>query len=224
MTGWLEYTAAFAAFFFSHSVPVRPRIRARLVAVLGPRGFTLAYSLLSLGVLAWLIGAAGRAPFVPLWAWAPWQDLVALAAMAVVCAMLALALGRPNPFSFGGANNDRFDPRRPGIVRLTRHPLLLALTLWAFAHMLANGDAAHVILFGAFGAFALLGRRIIDRRRRHDMGEDWNRILSEVGRASRGASIAGTPYLVPRMAAALALYAGLLWGHPWLFGVSPLPG
>lgn len=222
MSGWIEYAAAFAVFFISHSVPVRPRIRARWVALIGARGFTLAYSALSLGVLTWLIGAAGRAPFVPLWGWAPWQNTVTLVAMALVCVLLALTLGRPNPYSFGGANNDRFDPHRPGMVRLTRHPLLLALTLWSFAHMLPNGDIAHVILFGAFGAFALLGRRIIDRRKRREMGEVWGATLVEVAQTAPTASIAGTPYLTIRIAAALALYAGLLWAHPWLFGVSPL--
>jgi len=46
MVGWFEYAAAFTVFFISHSVPVRPRIRARLVALMGARGFTLAYSAL----------------------------------------------------------------------------------------------------------------------------------------------------------------------------------
>jgi uncharacterized membrane protein len=222
MAGWLEYVFAFTVFFISHSVPVRPRVRARLVALLGARGFTLAYSGLSLGVLVWLIGAADRAPFVPLWDWAPWQNGVTLAAMAVVCAVLALALGRPNPFSFGGTGNDGFDPQRPGIVRLTRHPLLLALALWSLAHMLPNGDVAHVILFGAFGAFALLGHRIIDRRKRREMGGAWDTIRAEVARTPRAASIAQTPNVAVRLGAGLALYSGLLWGHPWLFGVSPV--
>ena len=116
-------------------------------------GFTLAYSALSLAVLTWVIGAAGRAPYVPLWQWAPWQNHVVLVVMALVCLLLALSIGRPNPFSFGGARNQDFDPHVPGIIRLHRHPLLLALGLWAFAHTLPNGDLAHVILFGVFGVF-----------------------------------------------------------------------
>lgn len=69
---WLELAAAYAAFFLSHSVPVRPPLRPWLVARLGPTGFTIAYSALSLIVLAWLISATGRAPWVLLWQWAPW--------------------------------------------------------------------------------------------------------------------------------------------------------
>src|SRR3546814_17497399 len=73
----------------SHSFPTR-----RSSDLLGQRGFTLGYSLLSLAVLAWLIAAAGRAPFVMLWAWKPWHNHLVLAVMAVVCLILALAIGR----------------------------------------------------------------------------------------------------------------------------------
>lgn len=219
---WLEYSAAFVAFFLSHAVPVRPPIRTRLVALIGQGGFTLAYSVLSLGVLAWLIGAAGRAPLVPVWYWAPWQNVVTLVAMVPVCLLLALTLGRPNPFSFGGTCNNNFDPKRPGIVRLTRHPLLAALALWAFAHMLPNGDLAHVLLFGAFGSFALLGRRIIDRRKRREMGASWEATLSEVATRPWTTSLARTPHFAARVAVAAGLYVGLIALHPWFFGVSPL--
>ena len=65
-------------------------------------------------MLAWLIEAASRAPFVPLWPWAPWQLHVTLVAILPVCLILALGIGCPNPFSFGGARNEDLDPARPG--------------------------------------------------------------------------------------------------------------
>jgi uncharacterized membrane protein len=178
---WLEFTAAFAAFFLTHSIPLRPAVRPHLQRALGRRGFTLAYSALSLAVLGWLIAAAGRAPFVPLWTWAPWQHLVPLAVMLPVCLILSLAIARPNPFSFGGTRNETFDPARPGIVRLHRHPLLLALTLWAGAHVVPNGDLPHVILFGTFFGFALLGQCLVDHRKRREMGKDWCRVALKCG-------------------------------------------
>ncbi|SMX50800.1 NnrU family protein [Maliponia aquimaris] len=220
--GWIEFVAAFAAFFLSHSLPLRPPVRAALRARLGRRGFGLAYSALSLAVLAWLIGAAARAPHVPLWDWAPWQNVVVIAVMLAVCLLLALALGRPNPLSFGGAWNDRFDPTRPGIVRWTRHPVLTALALWSAAHLLANGDLAHVALFGTFAGFSLLGMRLVDRRKRADMGPDWTRLVQAVRAAPRSASWRGEPRLALRLGLGLALYAALLWAHPLLFGVDPL--
>ena len=216
--GWAEFAAAFAVFFVSHSVPVRPRVRAFLVQHLGPRGFTLAYSALSLAVLTWVIGAAGRAPYVPLWQWAPWQNHVVLVVMALVCLLLALSIGRPNAFSFGGARNQDFDPHVPGIIRLHRHPLLLALGLWAFAHTLPNGDLAHVILFGVFGVFALLGQKIIDRRKQRIMGAEWGALWAQT-RASRLHLGILTPV---RVFAGILLYGFLIWLHPTVFGVSPL--
>lgn len=220
--GWSEFALAYAMFFVSHSLPVRPPLRPWLQARLGAFGFTLAYSILSLAVLAWLIAAAGRAPHVTLWNWAPWQAYVPLIVMGPVCAILALSIGHPNPFSFGGARNHLFDPARPGIMRWWRHPLLAALSLWAAAHLLPNGNLAHVILFGTFAAFALLGGRLIDRRKRREMGPEWQRVRDRVAEAPLllASPSAGT---LLRLAAGVALYGTLLWAHPFLFGVSPLP-
>jgi len=221
LAGWLEFAAAFLVFFLSHTLPVRPPLKPWVQARLGQVGFTLFYSLLSLSVLAWLIGAAGRAPFVPLWQWFPWQNHATLALMLPVCLVLAMALARPNPFSFGGAGNARFDPARPGIVRLTRHPLLVALTLWAAAHLLPNGDLAHVLLFATFATFAELGGRIIDRRKRRDMGADWDRLIAATQAAAPHP--ASWVSATVRAVLGLVLYATLIWLHPHLFGVSPLP-
>ncbi len=216
--GWLEFASAWVVFFATHSLPLRPPLRPLLQGALGRRGFTIVYSALSLAVLTWLIGAAGRAPVLILWDWAPWQRHVPLAVMLAVC----LGIGRPNPFSFGGARNDRFDPARPGIVRLTRHPLLLAMALWAASHVVPNGDVAHVLLFGVFAVFAALGGRLVDRRRQREMGAQWQRLQTAVAAQPariRPASWSGT---VARATAGIALYAGLIWLHPWVFGVSPL--
>lgn len=131
MAGWGEYAAAWAAFLFTHAIPARPALKARLIGAFGRAGYDLAYSAVSLAALAWLIGAARRAPYVELWPWTPWQAHVTQGAMALACVIAALGLGAPNPFSFGGARNERFDPTRPGIVGLTRHPVLAALALWA---------------------------------------------------------------------------------------------
>lgn len=221
--GWGEFALALGVFLLSHRVPLRPAVRSRAVARLGQGGFTLGYSVLSLAVLAWLILAAGRAPHVGLWPWAPWQNHAALAVMLPVCVILALAIGRPNPLSFGGACNHRFDPARPGIVGWMRHPLLVALALWSGAHMLANGDLAHVILFGTFAIFALLGHRLIDRRKERQMGAAWHRLRRAVADAGRPrpAEIArGAPV---RIAAGMSLYGALIGLHPLAFGVSPLP-
>jgi hypothetical protein len=119
--------------------------------------------------------------------------------MGPVCQILASSIARPNPFSFGGAGNDRFDQRQPGIVRWSPHPLLLALALWAAAHVVPNGDQAHVILFGTFTAFAILGDRLIDRRKRREIWAEWQRLR---------AAVAGAPILSRRA-------SGAPWPGSW---------
>ena len=217
---WLQYAAVILAFFISHSVPVRPKIRAALVARLGERGFTTAYSALSLVMLAAVIAAAGHAPFVLLWSQAAWQHHVVMDGMLGVCVLLAFSVGRPNPFSFGGARNDQFDPARPGIVGWTRHPVLMALLAWSMLHLLPNGNLAHVILFGIFAGFAAMGTKLVDKRKRRVMGDDqWQALLAQV-RASPlvPAPARGTKVLI-RAGVALIIYTVLVVLHPMVIGV-----
>lgn len=214
MAGWGEYAAAWAVFLLTHALPARPALKARLVGVLGRAGYGAVYSAVSLAALAWLIGAAGQAPFIELWAWAPWQAHLTQGAMALACLVAALGIGAPNPFSFGGARNERFDPARPGIVGLTRHPVLAALTLWALGHVVPNGDLAHVLMFGGFAVFALLGMGLIDRRRQRAMGADWHRL--QPARSLRGA---GSPL---RWLAAAVLWWALALLHPAVIGPAVL--
>lgn len=61
-------------------------------------------------------------------------------------------------------------PARPRITGLTRHPLLLAIGLWAAGHLVPNGDLAHVLLFGRFLAMSIAGMLVLDRRRRRQRG------------------------------------------------------
>ncbi|MEQ9257492.1 MAG: NnrU family protein [Roseovarius sp.] len=218
--GWAGFAAVFVAFFLTHSVPVRPAVKSRLVDKIGTRGFGLAYSVLSVGMLALLIWSAGEAPHVQLWPQMEWHRHAAHMGMLVVCVVLALSIGRPNPFSFGGARNDRFDPARPGIVRWTRHPILLAMAIWAGVHLLPNGDLAHVILFGVLGGFSLAGRKLIDRRKRRALGaSQWDAL----DRARKAAPLFHSPHslqgLFLRLMAGLAGFAALLLAHPHVIGV-----
>lgn len=212
MTGWGEYVVAWVVFLLTHAVPVRPPVKPWIVARLGRMGFGLAYSALSIAVLVWLIGAAARAPYIELWPRAEWQNHVTLTAMILACLIFALAAFRPNPFSFGGWRNEQFDPSRPGIVGLVRHPMLAALGLWALGHVAPNGDLAHVVMFGGFAAFAGLGMVMIDRRRQRSMGvEVWQR-------RSPSVTLRGVPGPL-RWLTAAAILTGLIALHPLVIGV-----
>lgn len=228
MAGWGEFGAAFAVFLLSHALPARPPVRRRLASLLGERGYLLCYSLVSVGMLAWLVVAAGRAPFVLLWPYAAWQAWVVNLVMPLVCLLVAGAVAAPNPLSFGGPAAG-FDPARPGIAGVARHPLLWALALWAAAHAVANGTLAHLALFGSFAGFALAGMRIIDRRKRRQLGAaEWARLAARTSAWPCAALLDGRwrPAAWPglgRLAAGLLLWLALLHLHAPVIGVSPLP-
>ena len=167
-----EFLAALALFLLSHAIPARPSLRQRLVATVGERTYQILYSLLSLVLLAWLISAATRAPYVPLWDLTLEQYWVPVVAMLPAFILFAGGAISPNPLSISFSRR-RFDPERAGIVAVTRHPLLWGFALWAFAHVVPNGDLVSLIMFGGFGLFALAGMALADRRKRRQMGSDW---------------------------------------------------
>ena len=97
----------------------------------------------------------------------------------------------------------------PGRIQTAvKHPMLAATKIWAFAHLLVNGNLADVILFGSFLAWAVADRISMKRR---------------------------TPLPVPgappshvndaiAVVLGLAIYgAFIFWLHQWLIGVSPVP-
>ncbi|MBK8196796.1 MAG: NnrU family protein [Acidobacteria bacterium] len=58
------------------------------------------------------------------------------------------------------------------IKKAAKHPMLLAVKLWAFGHLLANGELNSVILFGSFLAYAVLDRIMVKRRGDNGPGPD----------------------------------------------------
>ncbi|MDR0807895.1 MAG: NnrU family protein [Gemmobacter sp.] len=219
---WLNFGAALAAFFASHALPANPAIKARAKARLGRRGFGAVFGALSALTLIWVIVAAGRAPYIEIWPQYPWMRWTTNLVMPAALLLPALALGAPNPLSFGGRRTG-FDPERPGIAGVVRHPLLWALILWSSAHLLVNGDLAHVILFAAFAVFCLLGIPMLDQRRRRETGPaDWSRLAAHSPNLPRPLRI--IPALSwPRLILWAALWAAILAAHPHVIGVSPLP-
>ena len=93
----------------------------------------------------------------------------------------------------------------------TRHPMLIAIKIWALAHLLANGDLASLLLFGSFLAFAVYDRISVKKRGAR----------GPLGAASPSSALNDVLVIV----IGLALYAWiLLVGHQWLIGVAPMPG
>lgn len=229
LAGWGEFMLALSLFVLSHVVPSRPPLRSRLAAIAGERGYLLAYSILSVVLLAWTIGAAAGAPYLELWPHAEWQRLAPQLAMPAATILLIAGLSSPNPLSIGGRRGIAFDPKQPGIAGIVRHPVLWAALVWSTAHLVANGDLAHVVLFGMFATLSVAGMAIIDRRRRRRLGEaEWRRLArltSNIPFAPlfRGWAPRPDRRTVMRIAAGLVLYALLVLAHPILAGVPAIP-
>jgi uncharacterized membrane protein len=97
----------------------------------------------------------------------------------------------------------------PGRIKAAvKHPMLAAVKLWAFAHLLANGTLVDVILFGAFLSWAVADRISVKRRPAQRVGP----------------SAPPNPYNdAIAVVAGLAVHAAFLAGvHRWLIGVPLL--
>ena len=223
----LEFLAALVVFLAAHVVPTRLAIRSRLVAGIGERAYLAGYSLVSLALLAWVIDAAIRAPYVGLWTPQPWQHAVAVWAMPFALMLLGAGLAAPNPLSVSLVPARGGPP--PGVLAITRHPILWGFALWALAHIPPTGNLVSVILFGGFAGFAILGTVVLDRRRRRELGRDaWAKAaaptsnLPLVALARDRARWRNDGATLTGLAGGLAAYGLLIAGvHTWLFGVDP---
>ncbi|MYZ49224.1 NnrU family protein [Propylenella binzhouense] len=223
------FLLALAIFLLAHVVPAATGLRAFLVARLGRPLYVALYATLSVALLAWVIAAAARAPYVELWPPSPATAAVPILVMPLAAALLGAAILEPNPLSVG-FRGSRDAGRIRGVVAVTRHPVLWAFLLWAAAHLVANGDLVSVVLFGGFAAFAWRGMAVADRRAQAKLGE---RAWTEAARntsvvpfagviAGRAASLRSLPSGIGALLG-LAFYALLLAGlHQALFGVDPL--
>lgn len=225
---WIELALAMALFMASHRLPAAFGAKGRLIAAFGKTGYTVVFSVVSIALLVWLIAAAGRAPFVPLWDQAIWHRWAVNLAMPFAILLGSFGVAAPNPFAFEGRKTG-FDPARPGIAGITRQPLLWALALWSGAHLLANGDLAHVILFAPFLVLALVGMPVVEARRRAEMGSlRWQEATARTGLIPFQAVFSGRwrPSALPswpRALLALSLWAGLWHLHAPVIGVWPAP-
>ena len=184
--------AGLLLFFGTHSLRILvPGVRARLVARLGEGPWKGLYSLAAIaGVVLMIRGfPVARGALAPLYVAPGWLRTTAVLLLAPVFPML-------------------FAAYLPGRLRATLgHPMLAATKLWAFAHLLANGGIADLLLFGSFLVWAVADRISVGHR----------------PAASAPALPAGRFNDAIAIVAGLALYAALLGGlHQRLVGVAPL--
>lgn len=183
-------------FLGMHSVPIATGLHGTLEARLGARGYRLVFTALSVvGLIAiiwgfgiWKYQQGSAILYVP----PVWMAHIALLLMAISFVLLAAAHGKSH------------------IRKRVKHPMLVAVKIWAFAHLLANGAVADVVLFGAFLAWAVADRISVKRRER-------------AGRLTPAAFEPTVKGDVIAVGTGLIVYVLFVWKlHLWLIGVSPL--
>lgn len=225
MNPMVHLVAAAAVFLATHYVSSTP-LRPRLVATLGQNGYLVLYSALAFATLGWMVWAYYRAPFMALW-FAPSLRYVPLAVMPFALILMVAGLLTRNPSLVGQERLLRAGAPARGILRVTRHPLMWGIALWAAAHVIARGDAASVIFFGSFLLLALSGTMLIDRRKRSALGPDWARFAGQTSNLPFAAIASGRNHFSiaeigwKRLGPAVLVYALLLWLHALLFGATP---
>jgi len=229
MSAITEFVFALAGFLTLHMVPARPGIRNALISRLGRRRYLAIYSALSIVAIGWLLSAAIRAPVIDLWQPRPWHVVIAIAIMPFAAIFLVAGLATANPLSISLTARP-FLSERPGIVAVTRHPVLWGFGLWALVHVLANGDLVAVILFGGLALFAFGGIALVESRAIARLGEQQWRTFARSTSILPMAAILARRARLPRdfrtivlAVAALAFYAAFLFvGHSVLFGLAPI--
>ena len=223
MDSTLHLLVATVVFLGIHVLPSTP-LRALAVRLIGERPYLGLFSLLSAAGLVWMSVAYGRAPMEALW---PAQHFVPIYVLPFAFVLLACGLLGRNPAAVGQAGALKHPEAARGILRVTRHPIMWAIMLWAGAHMLAVGSLRSVVFFGGLLLLAAADTTLQDARKAKALGEDWRRFAASTSNIPFAAVARGRNKLVWREigwwrpAAGLALFGLLLYFHPWLFGYRP---
>lgn len=222
-------TLALAAFVWVgvHVGIAGTAVRRAAVARVGEGAFRGLFSLVSIGAIVFLVSSYRAAPTVPLWEAPGWLRWALAAVMLPAFVLFVASVLVLNPTSVGGERALDREPR--GILRVTRHPMLWSFALWAAVHVLGRGDPASLLFFGAFLVTALAGMPSIDAKVARRDPEGWARFAACTSILPFGAIAAGRNrlalgeigWLAPVLG--VALWAALLYVHPWLFGVAPVP-
>jgi uncharacterized membrane protein len=210
MTNLVVATAAFLAAHFVSSTPLRPA----LVNALGEWPYRGVYSLVALLTLGWMIWAYAAAPREILWLGfrdAPYW------AMPPAFVLIACGYWR-NPTMVGADRLLKSEEPARGIIRITRHPIMWGVILWAAAHIVARGDLKGLVFFGGFLLLAVVGTLAMDARKKSN--PDWPRFAAATSHVPFVAIAQGRNRIVwreigwLRPALGLAAFFAVLAFHP----------
>jgi len=215
-----DLIAACAYFLLIHFAVSGTRLRDVLTGKLGEGPYQGLFSVATLFGLLWMIYAYDRAPLIP-----TWGLLLGFRPAAYVLVFVAFLFGvigylTPSPTQVG--MESRLDPENVrGMVRITRHPFLWGVGLWAATHLVLNGDVASLILFGTLLVLAIGGTGAIDAKRRRKFAGQWQKFAQATSSVPFAAIARGSNRLGPALAeigawriiAAIVLYGVAFYLH-----------
>jgi uncharacterized membrane protein len=209
-------------FMLTHIGLSHGTIRQGLVDKLGQWPFRGLYSLVSLGTLgpAAVLWWQNRHLGPALWE-IPWWPERIIAGVLVLFALLLFfqSLATPSPASMAPAKT-----QVRGILRITRHPMNMALALWGLAHLLANSTFGDVAFFGSFVVVGVLGAYHMDARIKRQKGEPFVEFCRQTSVLPFGAIARGRNRLAvdemsfPLAAIGVAVFVALVVFHSRFFG------
>jgi uncharacterized membrane protein len=180
-SGMNTFAWALAGFVLLHIGVSTTGLRAALVARIGEGLYRAAFSLASFGLLAAMIYGFTQMRADPfdqlnalLWRpadWLRWPAIV-LAFAGTMFVVTGVLTPGPTYAGFEARSLAQAEPAR-GVLRITRHPFLWGVALWAAAHLMTNGERFALMLFGALGFMAIYGARSIDRKGQARDPERW---------------------------------------------------
>ncbi len=228
MPPWLSIALLWAGFAGAHLWLSSDTLRPRLIARLGPDAFRGLYSLVVLALFTALVWTYARHKHTGPLLWLTLGPPALARATSHVLMFLAFALLVPAvlpahaaPSSMAAGGHDAGAAR--GLLRITRHPLLVALALFGVAHLLVNGRLADVVFFGGFPLFVWIGARHQDARLARDRPA-YRTLVAQTSIMPFAAVAAGRQRLAAAelpwgaIVAGLAVAAIVRWFHASLFG------
>ena len=176
-----------------------------------------------------MIAAYSSAEYIELWSQPQLLKPVALVLMAGAFLLAVTGLTSANAMTTHMDSLLMQDEPAQGILRVTRHPALWGIALWALAHLIVNGDAGSLIFFGSLLLLSAAGTASIDAKRKRLFGDYWQQFAQVTSSVPFLAIIQGRNRFRLseigwwRILLAGAAFALVIHLHSTLFGASPLP-
>jgi uncharacterized membrane protein len=223
--------AAATAFLLLHLLVSGTRLRDALTGAIGQGAYMGLFSLASVGLLVWLgfAFAGARSEGAVYWTAGAATKAVQLGVQLLALLFIVPGLTTPNPTSVRQEGVLARPDAVRGMLRITRHPFLWGVAIWAAGHLVVNGTVAAFIFFGSLLVLALAGSLSIDVKRRRALGDSWNAFAAQTSNIPFAAVAAGRQTLRLgeigwwRPLLAVVVWAALIAVHPLAFGVSALP-